>query len=138
MIPTATLRRLCLACLSWAISVPVCADGNGPDFDFSGHIKYFYVLTAYPEDSVFRDISGRKEIERQREAAYTEILQLKEQLENERDYLRDEININSNFGEIIGDSQALQLTLAQIEAVAITSASVLIQSSQSGGFHHQI
>ena len=57
---------------------------------------------------VFRDISARKEIERQRENAYLEIVALKEQLEQERDYLRDEINVNVNFGEIIGDSQALK------------------------------
>jgi PAS domain S-box-containing protein len=82
---------------------------------------------------VFRDISERKEMEQQREAAYREIKQLKEQLELERDYLREEIKITSDFGEIIGASQPLQRTLAQIEAVAATPASVLILGESGVG-----
>ena len=82
---------------------------------------------------VFRDISKRKEIERQREAAFEEIKILKEQLEQERDYLRDEINVTVNFGEIIGESQALKRTLTQIEAVARTTASVLILGESGVG-----
>jgi len=82
---------------------------------------------------VFRDISRRKEIEAQREAAYEEVRLLKEQLEQERDYLRDEINVTINFGEIIGESEALQRTLAQVEAVAGTTASVLILGESGVG-----
>jgi len=82
---------------------------------------------------IFRDISERKEIERQREAAYGEIKTLKEQLEQERDYLREEINVSANFGEIIGESQALNRTLAQIEAVAKTPVSVLILGESGVG-----
>lgn len=82
---------------------------------------------------IFRDISARKEIEHQREAAYCEIKNLKEQLEQERDYLREEINVTVNFGEIIGDSQALKRTLAQIEAVARTPVSVLILGESGVG-----
>ena len=51
---------------------------------------------------LFRDISERKASERQREQDYKEIKRLKEELEQERDYLRDELNVSSNFGEIIG------------------------------------
>ena len=82
---------------------------------------------------VFRDISERKKIERQREEAYEEVQSLKEQLEQERDYLRDEINISINFGEIIGESAALRRTLVQIEAVAETPASVLILGESGVG-----
>ena len=82
---------------------------------------------------VFRDISRRKETERQREEAYEEINTLKEQLELERDYLRDEISTSANFGEIIGESQALNRVLAQIEAVARTPASVLILGESGVG-----
>ena len=72
---------------------------------------------------VFRDITQRKEFEKQREAAFGEIKHLKDQLEQERDYLRDEINIAVNFGEIIGESDALKRALSQIEAVAKTLSS---------------
>ena len=82
---------------------------------------------------VFRDISNRREVERQREDAYAEIKTLKEQLEQERDYLRDEIDVNINFGEIIGQSQALKRTLAKVEAVAGTSANVLILGESGVG-----
>ena len=82
---------------------------------------------------VFRDISERKEIERQREAAYQEIKDLKEQLEMERDYLRDEINVTSDFGEIIGASAALNRTMAQIEAMATTPANVLVLGESGVG-----
>jgi PAS domain S-box-containing protein len=82
---------------------------------------------------VFRDISKRKQIERQREAAFQEIKQLKEQLEQERDYLRDEIKTVSDFGDIIGNSLALQRTLAQIDAVAATPANVLILGESGVG-----
>lgn len=82
---------------------------------------------------VFRDVSKRKEIERQREEAYTEIKALKEQLEQERDYLRDEIQITVNFGEIIGESMALKRALAKVEAVANTSANVLVLGESGVG-----
>ena len=82
---------------------------------------------------IFRDISQRKEIERQREAAFQEIKILKEQLEQERDYLRDEIKIGSNYGEIIGNSSALRHTMAQIDAVAATPANVLILGESGVG-----
>ena len=99
-----------------------------------------YISTPIREDGklagavvIFREISERIEIERQREAAYEEIKCLKEQLELERDYLRDEINVTVNFGEIIGDSQALKRTLTQIEAVANTPVSVLIYGESGVG-----
>ena len=82
---------------------------------------------------VFRDVSQRKRIEREREDAYEEIKALKEQLEQERDYLRDEIDVTVNFEEIIGRSMALKRTLAKVEAVAGTMANVLILGESGVG-----
>ena len=82
---------------------------------------------------VFRDISERKENEHQRDAAFQQIKQLKEQLEQERDYLRDEIKSESDYGEIIGASEALKRTMAQIAAVAATPANVLILGESGVG-----
>jgi PAS domain S-box-containing protein len=82
---------------------------------------------------VFRDISARKAIEKERELAFAEIRQLKEQLELERDYLRDELDVTIHFGEIVGESDALQRTLAQIEAVAATPATVLVLGESGVG-----
>lgn len=82
---------------------------------------------------VFRDISERRRLEAQREKAFEEIKRLKDQLELERDYLRDEINIRVNFGDILGDSAALRRTLTQVEAVAQTPANVLILGESGVG-----
>lgn len=82
---------------------------------------------------VFRDISERKAIEKEREAAFAEIQTLKEQLELERDYLRDELDVTIHFGEIVGESRALQRTLEQIKAVAATSATVLVLGESGVG-----
>ncbi len=82
---------------------------------------------------VFRDISKRKSVEQQRERAYEEIKALTRQLEQERDYLREEINVAANFSGIIGQSQALKRTLTQIEAVASTPTSVLVLGESGVG-----
>ena len=82
---------------------------------------------------VFRDITERKALEKEREQAFAEIRALKEQLELERDYLRDELDITINFGEIVGESAALKRALAQIEAVAATPATVLVLGESGVG-----
>mgnify|MGYP006285820725 FL=1 len=82
---------------------------------------------------IFRDISERKALEAQRREAFEEIKRLKEQLEQERDYLRDEVNVSFHYGEIIGESEALKRTLAQVEAVAPTPANVLILGESGVG-----
>lgn len=82
---------------------------------------------------VFRDISERKAAEIRQQAAFDEIKHLKEQLEQERDYLRDEVNVALNYGEIVGESPALKRTLAQVTAVASTPANVLILGESGAG-----
>jgi len=82
---------------------------------------------------VFRDISKRKALEAQQQATLEEIKHLKEQLERERDYLRDEVNVALHYGEIVGESQALKRTLAQVSAVASTPANVLILGESGVG-----
>src|SRR5262249_32906111 len=59
--------------------------------------------------------------------AYREIERLKNKLTEEKLYLEDEIRTEFNFEEIIGDSPALKHILKQIEKVAPTDSTVLIQ-----------
>ena len=82
---------------------------------------------------VFRDITERRKLEREREEAFAEIQVLKDELEQERDYLRDEIDVKVNYGEIVGQSPALKRTLAKVEAVAQTSANVLVLGESGVG-----
>ncbi|NIB39297.1 sigma 54-interacting transcriptional regulator [Pseudomaricurvus alkylphenolicus] len=82
---------------------------------------------------VFRDISERLQHQKEQERTFKEIRELKDQLQQERDYLRDELNISVSFGEIIGKSQNIKRTVAQISAVATTPASVLILGESGVG-----
>jgi PAS domain S-box-containing protein len=79
------------------------------------------------------DVTERNRAERQLRAAFEENARLRQELERERDYLREEVQVSMNFGRIIGESSALQQMLARIEAVAQTSASVLIQGESGVG-----
>jgi PAS domain S-box-containing protein len=80
-----------------------------------------------------KDVTERNRQERQLRAAFEENARLRAELERERDYLREEVRVSMNFGRIIGESAALQKMLARIEAVAQTSASVLIQGESGVG-----
>jgi PAS domain S-box-containing protein len=80
-----------------------------------------------------KDVTERNRAERQLRAAFEENARLREELERERDYLREEVQVSMNYGRIIGESPALQKMLARIEAVAQTSASVLIQGESGVG-----
>lgn len=82
---------------------------------------------------IFQDISERKQLEREQDRQLSEIRKLKEELELERDYLRDEIQSHVSFGEIIGQSPALKRTLAQIAAVSPTPTSVLVLGESGVG-----
>jgi PAS domain S-box-containing protein len=80
-----------------------------------------------------KDVTERNRAEGKLREAYGEIARLKEELERERDYLREEVNVSMNFGRIIGQSPALAGMLARIEAVAGTPASVLIVGETGSG-----
>jgi len=65
--------------------------------------------------------------------ALDEIARLREQLELENAYLRDEVKATLRFGEIIGQSGALHKALRQVELVAPTEAGVLITGESGTG-----
>ena len=73
-----------------------------------------------------KDVTDRNRAEANLKLAYQEIARLKEELERERDYLREEVRVSMNFGRLVGGSPALGAMLARIEAVADTPANVLI------------
>ena len=80
-----------------------------------------------------KDVTERNRGEAKLREAYGEIARLKDELENERDYLREEVSVSMNFGRIIGQSPALSSMLAGIEAVADTPASALIVGETGTG-----
>lgn len=65
--------------------------------------------------------------------AYEEICSLKEQLEQENIYLRDERNASIDIKTLIGESASFQKTLKAIEQVAPTDSTVLITGETGTG-----
>ncbi len=75
---------------------------------------------------VFRDITERKQAEE-------EIQILKQRLEMENEYLKEEFQETTSYGDIIGNSPALAHIISQIEMVAPTEANVLITGESGTG-----
>ena len=65
--------------------------------------------------------------------AFEEIQRLQDQLELECSYLREEVKEARAFGDIIGQSDALQSVLKQVELVAPTDANVIIFGESGTG-----
>ena len=80
-----------------------------------------------------KDVTERNRAERELRIALAENARLREELQNERDYLREEVNVSMNFGRIVGKSRALKGMLAQIDAVAQTPANVLVLGESGVG-----
>jgi len=65
--------------------------------------------------------------------AFKQIAELRDKLNQEREYLKEEINLEHNFEDIVGESTGLRNVLQQIETVAPTDATVLIQGETGTG-----
>ncbi|MFZ3015201.1 MAG: sigma 54-interacting transcriptional regulator, partial [Nitrospira sp.] len=65
--------------------------------------------------------------------AFQEIAQLKDKLAKEKLYLEEELLLEHGFEDIIGDSDALKQVLKQVEVVAPTDSTVLIQGETGTG-----
>jgi len=64
---------------------------------------------------------------------FTEVEQLKNRLEADNLYLQEEIKLEHNFEEIIGQSSVLKTVLRKVEQVALTDTTVLIQGETGTG-----
>lgn len=83
--------------------------------------------------NTYMDISDVKNGEAELRNAYEEISELKNQLEAESTYLQEEIKLEHNFENIIGQSESLKYVLNRIEQVAITESPVLIMGDTGTG-----
>ncbi|MEX0707536.1 MAG: sigma 54-interacting transcriptional regulator [Woeseia sp.] len=93
--------------------------------DESGSVRRMLVAS--------KDVTERNRAERELRQTLAENARLREEIERERDYLREEVNVAMNFGRIVGKSPALKHMLVQVEAVAQTPASVLILGESGVG-----
>jgi formate hydrogenlyase transcriptional activator len=65
--------------------------------------------------------------------AFQQIEELKDKLAKEKLYLEEELRLEHGFEDIIGDSPALMQVLKQVEVVAPTDSTVLIQGETGTG-----
>ena len=79
------------------------------------------------------DINDRKESEEALHEMMEEVNRLKNQLQEENIYLREEIKLEHNFSEIVGHSDAIKYVLHKIEQVAPTDSTVLITGETGTG-----
>jgi PAS domain S-box-containing protein len=86
------------------------------------------------------DITERKETEKALSVANERLVEanrqiddLKEKLKNENVYLRQEIKVERNHHEIVGQSQAIRRVLMKVEQVASTNSTVLLLGETGTG-----
>lgn len=82
---------------------------------------------------VFANALERKRADEKINDALTEIERLKNRLEVENIYLRDQINIHHKFEDILGQSTAITKVLRKVEQVAGTDSTVLILGETGTG-----
>src|SRR5271169_2017336 len=82
---------------------------------------------------LIREIEDRKKAEESLLKALEEVEQLKDQLSEENLYLREEINLIHSHKDIVGNSESIRTVLKQIEQVAPTDSTALIQGETGTG-----
>ncbi len=65
--------------------------------------------------------------------AFRGLAELRDQLRQEKQYLESEINLENRYEDIVGESKGLRQVLLEIETVAPTDATVLIQGESGTG-----
>jgi chemotaxis protein methyltransferase CheR len=80
-----------------------------------------------------QDITERKQGELNLKAALSEIKELKEKLEVERAYLQEEIKLEYNYENIIGQSDGLNYVLYKVEQIASSDTTVLVLGETGTG-----
>ena len=82
---------------------------------------------------VFANALARKRMEGQLREHIREIEELKERLERENIYLREEVRLLVEHTEIVGQSIAMKKVLTEVEQVAGTDATVLLLGETGTG-----
>lgn len=80
-----------------------------------------------------QEIEERKKAEKSLSKSYAEIKRLKDRLQEENVYLRNEVDQKYNFGEIVGQSDALAVVFSQVQQVAPMNATVLLLGETGTG-----
>jgi formate hydrogenlyase transcriptional activator len=103
--------------------------------------RWYYVVNTpirhvdgtFSKQSIIMDITDRKIAEDEIKRAYEEIKDLKNQLEAENIYLREEMERALEFEDIIGQSDAMKYVFFRTQQVAPTNSTVLITGETGTG-----
>jgi transcriptional regulator with GAF, ATPase, and Fis domain len=102
--------------------------------DVHGALALFTRIPLVPEGRFWMQMTvNHAAISIANARAFSEISAMKEQIELENTYLREELDAIQAYGDIVGQGAAFQNLMNQIELVAPTDASVLILGQSGTG-----
>lgn len=113
------------------VNLPLLARGN-----CLGALNIGGVESGEPDSETvefLRQIATQVALAIENVQAYERLTKLSRQLAKQNAYLTEEIRQECNFGRLIGKSEALRKVTAQIEAVAVTSTTVLVTGETGTG-----
>ena len=80
-----------------------------------------------------QDVTDRKLAEEELREALTEVGRLKERLEADNIYLREEVSRSDRYGKVVGESSAMRKILHQVDQVSGTDMTVLVLGETGTG-----
>ena len=82
---------------------------------------------------VFANALSRAQADEKLRLAYNEIEELKQRLEKENVYLREEVKLEQDHRDLIGESLGIRRVLKKVEQVAPTDSTVLVLGETGTG-----
>jgi formate hydrogenlyase transcriptional activator len=129
--PSELVRRLLAEGLQSAVCIPLLRGGRALG---TLNVASMREAAFAPNDvKLLTQIGNELAIAVENALAFRQIEELKDKLAEEKLYLEDEIRTEYDFEEIVGDSQSLKRALRDVETVAPTDSTVLIQGESGTG-----
>ena len=129
--PSDVVRRLLAAGLQSAVCIPLL---RGDRVLGTLNVASLRDENFRPQDvELLTQIGNELAIAVENALAFRQIEELKNKLAEEKLYLEDEIRTEHDFEEIVGESQAWKRALRDVETVAPTGSTVLIQGESGTG-----
>jgi formate hydrogenlyase transcriptional activator len=129
--PSEIVRRLLAEGLQSAVCIPLI---RGDRVLGTLNVASTRDANFAPQDvELLTQIGNELAIAVENALAFRQIAELKDKLAEEKLYLEDEIRTEYDFEEIVGDSHTLKRVLHDVETVAPTDSTVLIQGESGTG-----